>query len=346
MTNDASGATEPPQPDDAEVAADLVRAMRQLRLWSGQTYRQLEAKASAVGDVLPSSTVATALNRSTLPREQIVEAFVRACGLDEDAVQRWLAVRKRIAMQEEGTAASDEQADATAPSEVYADGVPPVAAPSVEAPSTVSTGRRAKRALLLASIGLAVLVMLGVGRYLLLSPTEGWTGDDTTTASASPDVMPLALNATGSFAQIRSAQVSELCLSEGRDRQGRYRNAVAALRPCRLTAPPRVFLEPVDAQHFLIEWHHPTEGIGCLTLLTEGIVKGMFEPWSDCKKSRAQQLFRVDQPGDGRYRLLLAADGQCLGLSDSGAAEGVEAVQETCSADPDQQFLIDLLPPP
>jgi len=156
---------------------------------------------------------------------------------------------------------------------------------------------------------------------------------------------PLTLGGAGSFAQIRPVQAPGLCLTEGRDRQGRYDDAIAALRPCPLAVPPRTFLAPASAGAVLIQWHHPTNGIGCLTVLTAGVVKGMFEPWSDCDEARSQQLFRIESVTGAHYRLRLAQAGQCLGLIGGSAAEGVEAVEKTCTSDPDQQFLVDLLPP-
>lgn len=77
---------------------EFVATMKRLRLWSGLTYRQLEAKARANGEVLPSSTTATMLNRGTLPREPLVAAFVRACGVDQAEVERWLTARRRLAV--------------------------------------------------------------------------------------------------------------------------------------------------------------------------------------------------------------------------------------------------------
>ncbi|WP_147455216.1 XRE family transcriptional regulator [Saccharothrix australiensis] len=88
----------PPQPEDATTAAEFVTALRRLRLWSGLTYRQLEGKAHAAGHVLPPSTTATMLGRSTLPREELVTAYARACGLDEEDAGRWVAARRRLAM--------------------------------------------------------------------------------------------------------------------------------------------------------------------------------------------------------------------------------------------------------
>ena len=87
----------PPQPDGLASAAEFVAALRRLRQWSGLTYRQLTAAAKASGDVLPSSTIAGALGRTTLPREEFVAAFVRACGLGEAETARWVAHRKRLA---------------------------------------------------------------------------------------------------------------------------------------------------------------------------------------------------------------------------------------------------------
>ncbi|MEU5976116.1 helix-turn-helix domain-containing protein [Streptomyces sp. NPDC047315] len=71
-----------------------------LKEWSGLTYRELAQRAGAVGDVLPRSTVANMLSRSTLPREELVVAFVRACGSGPDGIDSWLRVRKELARRE------------------------------------------------------------------------------------------------------------------------------------------------------------------------------------------------------------------------------------------------------
>ncbi|MBB5956947.1 hypothetical protein FHS29_003540 [Saccharothrix tamanrassetensis] len=97
----------PPGPEDATTAAEFVTAMRQLRLWSGLTYRQLEGKAQAAGYVLPSSTTATMLGRTTLPREQLVTAYARACGLGDEDAERWVAARRRLAMDPETNPAGE-----------------------------------------------------------------------------------------------------------------------------------------------------------------------------------------------------------------------------------------------
>ncbi|AKJ12987.1 hypothetical protein ABB07_24015 [Streptomyces incarnatus] len=53
----------------------------------------MERAATRNGDVLPASTLATALNRGTLPREDLLTAFVRACGAD---VTDWVTARRRL----------------------------------------------------------------------------------------------------------------------------------------------------------------------------------------------------------------------------------------------------------
>lgn len=91
-----SGSSTEPQPWSAQSAADFVEAMRRLKAWSDLSYRQLAKRAAALGDYLPHSTTAAALGRDKLPREDVVAAFVRACGCEAETVDAWLAVRKRL----------------------------------------------------------------------------------------------------------------------------------------------------------------------------------------------------------------------------------------------------------
>ncbi|MER7791614.1 RICIN domain-containing protein [Streptomyces sp. NPDC097640] len=92
-----------PDPKAARTAAEFVVAMRQLRSWSDLSYRQLERKAEAAGDVLPRATISGALSRDDLPREQLLAAFVRACGGDEETVASWLTARRRLSIATSGS---------------------------------------------------------------------------------------------------------------------------------------------------------------------------------------------------------------------------------------------------
>ncbi|MFD5451377.1 hypothetical protein [Streptomyces sp. NPDC127100] len=72
--------------------------MRQLRRWADVSYRQLERNATDAGDVLPRATISAALGRDDLPREELLAAYVRACGGDDETVAAWLEARRRLSM--------------------------------------------------------------------------------------------------------------------------------------------------------------------------------------------------------------------------------------------------------
>ncbi|WP_282700484.1 hypothetical protein [Streptomyces sp. CC219B] len=88
--------TAPPTPPDTDAVA-FVAALRRLKAWSGLSYRQLERRATRAGHSLPYSTAATMLGRDRLPRQELVAAFVAACGLRADQAQAWLDARVTIA---------------------------------------------------------------------------------------------------------------------------------------------------------------------------------------------------------------------------------------------------------
>ncbi|MEE6259505.1 ATP-binding protein [Plantactinospora sonchi] len=87
----------PPRPDGITTALEFVAGLRRLRLWSGLTYRQIAARAHALGSTLPASTFASVLGRSSLPRREVVAIFGQVCGLDESSVGRWVQVRDAVA---------------------------------------------------------------------------------------------------------------------------------------------------------------------------------------------------------------------------------------------------------
>ncbi|MEH1166901.1 tetratricopeptide repeat protein [Micromonospora sp. CPCC 205539] len=80
---------------DDDVAFDMTGVeqillqLRRLKQESRLTYRELEGRATAVGDVLPRSTLASALRGPGLPRREVVAAYLRACLNPTDA-ERWL----------------------------------------------------------------------------------------------------------------------------------------------------------------------------------------------------------------------------------------------------------------
>jgi len=132
-------ASQPPRPDGPRTATEFVAALGRLRGWSGLTLRDLEARAAAGGHVLPRSTAAAALSRATLPRRELVVAFVSACGLNESEMAEWLATHEALAagarrpMAAVGmpamTASSGLDIEDTAAPSEPADGEPDPAAP-------------------------------------------------------------------------------------------------------------------------------------------------------------------------------------------------------------------------
>ncbi|GHH78731.1 hypothetical protein GCM10018793_29980 [Streptomyces sulfonofaciens] len=91
----------------AVTSTAFVLRMRALKDWSGLTYRQLAARAEESGDILPSSTLASTLGRRSLPRRDVVAAFVRACGGDAASVRTWLRVHAEIASGAVGPSSPD-----------------------------------------------------------------------------------------------------------------------------------------------------------------------------------------------------------------------------------------------
>jgi RND superfamily putative drug exporter len=88
--------TPPPSPEAATDEPAFVAELRRLKAWSGLSFRQLERRAEAAGHILPYSTAATMLGRDTLPREELLVAFVVACGVPEAGAGTWQAARLRI----------------------------------------------------------------------------------------------------------------------------------------------------------------------------------------------------------------------------------------------------------
>ncbi|MEV4896738.1 hypothetical protein AB0K48_46005 [Nonomuraea sp. NPDC055795] len=86
-------------PSEVRTGAEFMSGLRRLKAWSGRSYREIQAQAQRAGHALPYSTAAGMLKRETLPREQVVEAFARGCGLGAEQASAWVAARKRVATE-------------------------------------------------------------------------------------------------------------------------------------------------------------------------------------------------------------------------------------------------------
>jgi hypothetical protein len=297
-------------PYDARDAAGFVASMRQLKERSGLTFRELEERATRNGDVLARSTLADILRRTSLPRPDLLAAFVRACG-DGRQVGAWLDARERIA-------AAPPTAPGTGPDTE-------AAAPEPGEPTASRPRRTGGRAIAVAVAASLVLLALGLVAWGLLPD-----GSDAPSASAPAD----------GWVTIRPARTPDLCLTDGRDRGGAYASAVAVQLPCAQATVPRTYLEPTGEGLYRIQWHHPQEGKGCLTVMSTGPVKGMLEPRNDCARATLFRLEPTAADSTGEFGLRPANSSRCIGIADNDTAKGAEATEERCTGAADQQFLI------
>ncbi|WP_165521927.1 XRE family transcriptional regulator [Micromonospora zingiberis] len=324
----------PPSPDDAATSAEFVAALRALREWSGLTYRQIAGNAAAAGEVLPSSTIAAALGRTTLPRQQVVAAFARACGLDGATTARWVAARNRIAAGSVGPepTASPIRAEATGaasstePSSTESETVPRTRPVDPAAPAN-------RRWLLVAAITVVATLVIALTAALIWD-REQESGVPTNTT-----------HPIDGWYLVRPAHIDDrsLCLGEGRERNGRTDRPLAVQRPCDKVSPD-TYLREVGADVYELQWHHPTEGAGCLTVDDAFTGDGALLAPSDCVGASHQRylLDPVDDSTGNNYRLRPVHSGLCIGLL-GGPAEvniGAEVVQTPCSGTDDQKFLI------
>lgn len=366
------------RPDEATDPAEFVDLLRRLKDRSRLTYRQLEQRAAAAGDVLARSTAADILRRSTLPRPEVVAAFVRACGA-EDQVETWLRARHRLAVgtyaptspapdrqpvdgtaPDDSTAPDDRPADGTTvdrrpsdgtaaddrPSDGTAPGLRPSDGTRVGGASAARPRWLARPVPLVLLVGV-VLAALGVGVWMQRPDDEqrGSSADGSPSASpeanASPTIGPGAL-----LSQIRPARSPQLCVSEGRDRTGEYGSQVAVQLSCAEATPPDTYVEPAAGGLYFIKWNHPEHGPGCLTVRGEDPGRNMLEPVSKCSQSNVAQLFRFEPTGSvpTSYRIRPTRTDLCVGLRDDDTEVSAEALVEPCTNGPDQVFLIDALP--
>ncbi|MEU6228525.1 helix-turn-helix transcriptional regulator [Streptomyces sp. NPDC047042] len=321
-----------PDPGTARTSAEFVALLRRLKDHSGLTYRQLEERAAARGDVLARSTVADMLRRDGLPRAELVSALVRTCGA-ERAEATWLASRQRIAAS--GTSGT-------------ASGTPPGPTGAADVSSSGS-GADSSRVRTASLALLGTVVLLVVGGLLLLQrddePSGGGSADGrtpVTAGSAENGQTPVARQGPApGLSRIRPVGAPGLCLTEGQARADSGESKVVAAQwPCGKAVPPTTTLLKTDDGLYRIQWDKPGMGKGCLTVLgeEEGYFRTMLEPWDDCAAPGTVQLFRIERAegtgntdGAGAWRLRSAGDGErCVGIRGNTKASGAVAVVEPC----------------
>ncbi|MFF9218643.1 RICIN domain-containing protein [Streptomyces viridosporus] len=316
------------RPGEIQDLSAFMQGLRELKRCSGLSYRQLEERAAAAGDVLPRSSLSSMLCRDVPPRHDLLVAFVKACGEGERAAE-WAEARDRVA-------GARLREPSTAPVARSATDGPDSGPADPDGPRFPSRRRYARPVLAVVVAGVAGAVLVAAAAMRTSSEDRG----DGRGALAGGDVPPAAGTAPPSgWVTVRVARDPDLCLTDGRVRDWRYTPLVAVQRPCDEISPQSTLLEPLGQGLYRIQWHHPDYGKGCLKALTTGSGKGLLEPMDDCVQA---SLFSVEPSGElRRGAFVLRVDGQgCVGIAGSGRDAGTEAVMQRCDGEDRQVFLI------
>ncbi|MFF8597636.1 helix-turn-helix domain-containing protein [Streptomyces sp. NPDC015232] len=338
-----------PDPRSARTAAEFVAHLRRLKARSGLTYRELSARATALGEVLPRSTVANMLSRTTLPRDELLSAFVRACGLDPAEAARWEAVRKELAVRGAVEAAEEEAPADAGPApgaEAAPDGAPagpevpvlpgpeapvlpgpeapaPLGAPALPGDPPAAEPRPPRRLGLVGVIGVAGLVLAAVSVVALVRG-----GGPEHPGGPGHGGGPVE-----GAVRIRAVD-SGLCLGERRgERSGQVRQL-----DCAEAGVPRYSLKRLGGDRWRIVTDHPDYGPGCSGLPSGGRIPDAALEDSECGDPTRIEAFVLAPYGSrpSAYRIVPAGSatpGTCVTVTGSPAGEGAALAQAPCRAD-------------
>lgn len=336
---------------ELRTAADLNTELRELKARSRLTYRQLEERAAEKGELLPRSTLADVLRNGSLPRPELLAAFVRACG-EGEYVDDWLAARKRAAEASApgrgpgGSAGSGGSGGSGGPGVTGGSRDSGGGRPGASARGSVRRLLRTRPTRVLAAALLAVAVV---------SAAVWWSVRD----SGSPPGPGSGRLPSGQVL-LRPLGSPGLCVTDGQAPDGRYRSLVAVQRPCDETAPQTTTLDPVGDTAHRIVWYRPDQGKGCLKALTSGAGAGLLEPWEACDQTTAFRFVPAESREDrktgtsgtsgtsgtaaGRSYLIKVPGGKCAGIRDGSTEEGAEVVVEPCTGADAQLFVVQAAP--
>ncbi|MDP9865845.1 MULTISPECIES: RICIN domain-containing protein [Streptosporangium] len=196
----------------------------------------------------------------------------------------------------------------------------------------------------------AALVVIGVA---VMAAAAGTSAPGSPTAEATRSTFPGSVLADGWYRIVPSHVADrDLCLGEGRERNRRTDRELAVQRSCQGLSPD-TYVAAVGRDVYQIEWHHPVQGVGCLTVDQPSDGKpaksgapvygeALVGP-SNCTRA-ANQRFLLE-PADARvsggFTVRPVHSGMCLGVL-GGVADvdvGAELVQHNCTGGADQVFL-------
>ncbi|MER5204285.1 hypothetical protein [Streptomyces sp. NPDC002825] len=302
-----------PDPREARSPAEFLVRLQALKDRSGLTYRELSARAEANGDVLPRSTVANMLSRPTLPREELLAVFVRACGLAPAEGEDWLTVRKELAAR--GTYEPDPEAEETPATPAWPGAENPDGKAGRDRP-----GPRIRRGLV-AAVALGGLVLAGASVVAFLKNGHAGHPPRTPTAPAAGDVR---IRVTG----------TEFCLGE---RRGTRTGQIHQL-PCAAAGVPRYSLAELDGGRWRIVSDHPDFGPGCSGIPSGGRIPDAAYEDSECGDPTRVESFALEAygtPVEG-YRIVpvdSATPGSCVTVVGDRTAAWARLAQAPCAPD-------------
>ncbi|MFF3689047.1 helix-turn-helix domain-containing protein [Streptomyces sp. NPDC002187] len=313
-----------PDPEQASGSAEFVAALQALKDWSGLTYRELTSRAEAVGDVLPRSTMANMLSRSTVPREELVAAYVRACGCGPADVDTWLHVRKELSRGErQAGEASQPDALPRDPEEAVVPEGADAPEPPLD-PSGPPVPRRRSRAALTA----AAVVVTGAAALALTLAFRDLGSEEEKPAGEKKEVAAFTPLSSPSPGPIRIKAVhSGLCLAERGGQNGQLYQL-----PCSPDSIPSFSLKRVDTGWRLVTFH-PEFGEGCTGVMEKSTEVGAPVEDQECGKRGPAEAFRLEPVGKPvrGFRLRPLHTELCAGVPGGATRKGAEIRQLTCT---------------
>ncbi|KOG35493.1 MULTISPECIES: helix-turn-helix domain-containing protein [Streptomyces] len=345
-----------PDPREARNPAEFLARLQALKDWSGLTYRDLSARAEERGDVLPRSTMANMLARPTLPRDELLAVFVRACGVPPDERETWRTVRADLARrrtydpappepdgpggaapagsddpagQDDDPAGQDDDPagqddDPAGQGEGPAPAWPGETADADADPDAAGgeAGPRSRiRRAAVAAVALAGLVLAGVSVVAVLKDGHGGHPPRTVTAPAAGDV------------RIRVVGTDH-CLGERRgSRTGQIHQV-----PCAGAGVPLYSLAETAAGRWRIVSDHPDYGPGCSGMPSGGRIPAAAFEDSECGDPSRVEEFALEPygtPVEG-YRIVpvgSATPDSCVTVTGDRAAAWARLAQAPCAAD-------------
>ncbi|MFF5422962.1 MULTISPECIES: RICIN domain-containing protein [unclassified Streptomyces] len=326
-----------PDPREARSTTEFLARLQALKDWSGLTYRELSARAGERGDVLPRSTVANMLARATLPREELLTVFVRACGAPSGALEDWVAVRKELAVRgvyeprpQEPPAADAPGAREDSGTSEAREGPTPETG---EAGAAVKTGEsggtgegaapaRARMArVLVGAVALAGLVLAALSVITFVRD-----GGGAHPPRSGPGPAPAAGDVT-----IRVVG-PDLCLGE---RRGTRSGQIHQL-PCAEVEVPRYSLKDLGGGRWRIVSDHADLGIGCSGIPSGGRIPDAAFEDSECGDPSRVESFTLEPYGSPvrGHRIVPAGSatpGSCVTVVGDRTAAGARLAQAPCA---------------